>query len=505
MPTNSIAKSGEKWLWLAALVVIFATALLIRLYDLDDPPLDFHVPRQIHSAVLARGFYAETALEMPAGERSLAVAMGRSEKWIEPPLLEALVSQLYRLVRAPDLRIPRVLNSLIWLLGGLPLYRLARKWTNRGGAAVGLIFYLFLPYAVIASRAFQPDPLMVTLTLFSFWTVWSWMDRPGWATAALTGLLAGLTVLVKPVAAFWMAGGLAGLFLAGWGLRRAVKDGRVWLMAAMTALPTLAYTLYGMSAGFLGEQFALRFLPNMLATAAFWLNWAGMIEKTVSVAAFLLALAGLLLTTRDRGRGLLWGWLAGYVIYGIVFTYTIQSHDYYQEPLIPLAALGLAGLAGAAWNALQVVNRRSLAVIVVTGLLAAGSLWAIYQARNILKKADYRGQPELWAGLAQQMGGDSSTVIGLFDDYGGKLQYYGYLLPTMWASTGDLNLRGITDPGDIRETFLQAAAGKKYFVITDFDDFDKQAELKTLLETQYPVFAQGNDYLIYDLTKPATK
>ena len=39
------------------LLVIFLGAFGLRMVDFDDPPLDFHPARQLHSALMARGFY----------------------------------------------------------------------------------------------------------------------------------------------------------------------------------------------------------------------------------------------------------------------------------------------------------------------------------------------------------------------------------------------------------------------------------------------------------------
>src|ERR1044071_2621670 len=43
-----------------ALILIFGSALAIRLYDLTDLPLDFHPTRQLVSFIKARGLYYET-------------------------------------------------------------------------------------------------------------------------------------------------------------------------------------------------------------------------------------------------------------------------------------------------------------------------------------------------------------------------------------------------------------------------------------------------------------
>ena len=42
------------------LIVIFTAAFALRMVDFDDPPLDFHPARQMHSALMARGFYLKS-------------------------------------------------------------------------------------------------------------------------------------------------------------------------------------------------------------------------------------------------------------------------------------------------------------------------------------------------------------------------------------------------------------------------------------------------------------
>jgi len=40
-----------------------------------------------------------------------------------------------------------------------------------------------------------------------------------------------------------------------------------------------------------------------------------------------------------------------------------------------------------------------------------------------------------------------------------------------------------------------------FFIITAFDEFDRQTDLKDFLKSNFPVFAQNDDYLIFDLRK----
>ena len=59
---------------------------------------------------------------------------------------------------------------------------------------------------------------------------------------------------------------------------------------------------------------------------------------------FLVAVAGLLVFPKKRWQGLLLGLLAGYFLYGFTLSYHIATHDYYQMPLLAVAALGLAAV-----------------------------------------------------------------------------------------------------------------------------------------------------------------
>jgi hypothetical protein len=47
--------------------------------------------------------------------------------------------------------------------------------------------------------------------------------------------------------------------------------------------------------------------------------------------------------------------------------------------------------------------------------------------------------------------------------------------------------------------FAEAVGGRELFLITDFNEFNRQPEVKEILQETYPIFDQGEGYLIYDL------
>jgi len=46
---------------------------------------------------------------------------------------------------------------------------------------------------------------------------------------------------------------------------------------------------------------------------------------------------------------------------------------------------------------------------------------------------------------------------------------------------------------------------RKYFLVTDMTEFDQQPGLKAMLNANYPVYDQGEGYIIYDLLHPVQK
>ncbi len=161
--------------WITALLLILGLGFTIRLYDLTDLPLDFHSTRQLLSALKARGMYYQTlsADDVPAEQRSFAIQQWKFRASVEPEFFERVVAFTYQFT-GEQVWVARIYSSLFWMIGAVFLFLLARDLTSTDGALAATAFYVFLPYAVIASRSFQPDPLMVMLIIIFWWAVYKW-------------------------------------------------------------------------------------------------------------------------------------------------------------------------------------------------------------------------------------------------------------------------------------------------------------------------------------------
>ncbi len=492
---------APRWLLFLVLVVLFGLGLWIRLYDLTDLPLDFHPTRQLLSALKARGMYDQTAPGIPDWQKKMALQQWKTKSEIEPEVVEHLVAITYRFT-GEQLWVARVYSSVFWLIGGFFLFLLVRDLISADAAVISTAYYLFFPYAVIASRSFQPDPLMVMLIIIFWWMVMRWAKTQSWAWAILAGLLGGFAIYIKFVAAFFVIGAALGAALGHFRLRDLIRNKQVWAMVGLGILPASAYLFYGIVLnGFLGRQFSGRFIPALLLSPLNYLQWTVMANRTAGALAIMLGLLGLLIVPKRNVRIFLCGLWIAYILFGFFFDYHIATHDYYHLPLIPLVAASLAPLADFIFAQLALLTSPRWLRLAALGILFYGLLAGVWDVRNQMKSVDYRSQAAMWAEIGDKLG-HGPNVVALTQDYGTRLAYWGWQDALIWPNSGDIDYheaRGATF--DSAKRFVKLTAGNAFFLVTDFEELNRQPELKKQLDG-FTVYTQGDGYIIYDLQKP---
>ena len=493
------------------LFLLFGIALAIRAYDITDLPLDFHPTRQLFSAVKARGMYYETLTNVQEWQREFAIQQWKTKVTIEPEIMEHLAVYIYHYT-GEQLWIPRLISSLFWLIGGIFVYLLARDMFSVDGAVLALAFYLLVPYGIFASRSFQPDPLMVVLIVAFWWLVNRWATLTpspsprgrweSWKWAILAGLIGGLAIFVKFVAAFFVIGGALGALLGRFKLRELVRNPQVWVLGVLGVLPGGAWIAYGkLVAGLFGEGMSGRFIPSLLASPLFYIQWQAKAAFVAGGIWIMLGLLGIFLVRENGVRAFLFGIWGAYLVFGLYFNYHISTHDYYSLPLIAIVAVSLAPLgdwffghlteAGSGWV------RGALFVILLYGVFST-----VWNVRNEMKSVDYRPQVAYWTEIHDVLESQQGSIVALTEDYGLRMAYWGWLKTALWPSYGDLyqaDMRG--NQRNIDKLFAETAAQKSLFLVTDLEDFAKQTELQKLL-AGYPVLVQGDGYVVYDLQHP---
>jgi 4-amino-4-deoxy-L-arabinose transferase-like glycosyltransferase len=495
---KSILVPSKLW-YLVLLIVILVLGLGTRLYDLTDPPLDFASTRQLRSALIARGMYYTTAENVPEWQQEIAAKQGR-HSMIEPTVLESIVAGTYHLVGGEYVWIARIYSSLFWVLGGIALFFLVEEMVSTDGAFFALIYYLFTPFGISASRAFQPDPLLTSLIVFSWWTFYRWYRSSSWKWALLAGLLAGAAMYVKSTAVFFLLPAFFLLVLTKEPIGKLIKNKQVWSIAALSGIPVLAYHVYGVFiVGSLAQQFKGRFFPEILKDAQYYIKWKNALSSVSGHNLILvMALIGLVLYFRNKKLWYLGGIGIGYVLYCFFFTYHITTHYYYHLPMIPVIALLLAGFYAFIAKFLKhkifsYFLRFGLIVLLLVGV--GGGYYLLHQE-------DHRNEPYYYEKVAGFVEKDAK-VVSISQDYGNRIAFYGWIIPKQWKSNGDVEYIKLT--GGTEDPFLERfeayTSGYDYFLVTSLNQLRKQEDLYNHLNDHFTVHVEGGGYIIYDLNQ----
>jgi len=500
---QSLLAPNKKW-GLFLFLVVFLCGLGTRLYDLKDPPLDYAATRQLRSALIARGKYYQWAENVPEWKREIALKQGR-HSMIEPTIMENLVAATYWIVGGEYVWIARIYSAVFWSLGGIALFLLLREMVSVDGALIGLIYYLFNPFGLVASRTFQPDPLMTALIIFSWWTFYRWYQSRTWKWALWTGAAAGSAMLVKSTAVFFLLGGMGLLILTTRSFKETWKDLQVWTVAGVAGLPVLAYHLYGVFVvGTLGKQFQGRFIPELLKTSTYYRR---LLNALTGVSGhdllFYLGIIGLLYYLGKKEFWFVVGIWVGYLFYCLFFTYHSITHYYYHLPLIPLLSLGFSGIADIIISRLENLHLPNLVKLTIRGGVIVLVVLGVGGGHYLFQEEEYRHEPDFYYQVANFVPRESNKIV-LSQDYGYRISYYGWITPKVWLGTEDLvvkKLRG-SSLQDFTDKFQSYVEGYDYFIITRKQEFRRQQALYEELHNNYQVHKQGGGYIIFDLNRP---
>jgi Dolichyl-phosphate-mannose-protein mannosyltransferase len=478
------------------LVLVFGLGLVIRLYHAKTPPLDFHATRQLRSAVVARSVYYQLDKNADPALRQEAINLAGLEIY-EPPILETIVGVLYWITGSEQVWLARLVNAIFWAIGGLAVYFIGRRFAGFWAVLTGLAFYFFLPFSVIATRSFQPDPWMVMWVLLSAWSALRWSETGSWKWAILTGLAGGMTMLVKTFAAFFVGPILLAVVIQTLGLKRFWRSSQVWAISGISLLPTVVYLLVNGQRSSDFFSFWVVSLSGLILTTNFYADWLAMIRGLMSLGTVLAAVFGLCVAQKPFRAGLLGGWI-GYVLFGLVFPYQYTTHEYYHLMLVPLVALSVMPVLQAVFDLLK--GQQLVWRLAAFGVVLLSSGYALWTARSVIYVQDYELEPASWARVGEDIP-EGHPFIALTADYGMRLRYYGWRSTgEAWPSSSDLNLFSLAgnDAIEVKDYFKEATQGKDFFVVTALSELEGQPALKEILNG-YPLYVEGNGYLIFDL------
>lgn len=480
------------------LALLLLSGFGLRMVDFSDPAIDFHPTRQYRGALIARGIYYRLSPSSDSELQQRALSMANSVAEFEPPILESLVAVGYVLAGEEQLWVARVLVSLFWVLGGVALYALVRRVVSPAAALIVLAYYLFLPFAVFASRSFQPDPVMVAGIAFTAYAAYRWSEERSWKWALIAAVSASISILVKAFAFYFVGGILLGVVFSRLGARQAWRERQVWVMAGVSLLPAALFYLVrsGGGAGNYVQNWIVALLP-LAYDPGFYVRWLNFIGELFGFTVILAGLTGIMLSGGVY-RGLLIGFWVGYVVYGITLPHQTLTHSYYHLSLALLLPLSIAPVLEVIVAA--VATRAAFWRTAFALLVLGGATFNAWVARNTLVATDYRNEASYWESVGEALP-ESGSIIGLVQHYGHLLSYYGWRNVALWPVTGEVQLAELRGnvAEDFEADFLERTVGKDYFLVTTFNQLEKQTQLKEYLYSHFPVSLEGDGFILFDL------
>lgn len=487
------------------IVLLFVAAFGLRLYHIDQPPLEFHAARQYRSLIIARGIFAQASGLLPDWQRQVAGVSMERQGILEPPVMETLAAAGYILVGSEQTWIPRLLSVIFWLIGGAFLYLIARTVGDRSVALIATAFYLFLPFAVVASRSFQPDPSMVALLLVSVWASIRYHRHPSTRGFLLAVACASVAFVWQPRSICVVAAAFVSLAIQRNGLRNWAwfRESATFLVPAAIA-PAVIYG-YGIISGAFRTDIAQDiFQPGLWFSSFLWRGWLFSIDAAVGLVPFFGGLLGAFLFARGLPRALLVGLWVGYFGFGLAFDFAVAVHDYYHLQLVPIVGLSAAPILAVTVSRARRLSPephwRAAIWLILAGALALTLVFARIRMENPGWEQEIATREAIGAAVAH-----STRTIYLAGDYGVPLEYHGLLAGRAWPLQSDLEWEGLVGRPErtAEERYRQdfASDEPEYFVIEDFEELEGQSDLLMLLEA-FPVLAEGDGYRIYDL-RPA--
>jgi len=479
-------------------VLVFILAGAIRVLYLNTPGMA--IDREFHSALIARSYYYQMTDSVAEWRRDVALVSKQRAGVIEPPIMEVLASLLYRLVNREQLWLARLLASVFWLVGGIFLFKIVERIESFEAAIFSTAYYLFVPLGVMISRSFQPDSLMIMMFIISLFIIVWYFERPTLIRFVTAASFSSFTIFIRPFVLFPLLGAYSALAIIRSRSLKRVVDTRFFVYIVVILLPTALFYGYGIFVtGYIKREVGLVILPLLLLSSDYWKQWLLTAANAVGYTALIAALVGLPMLRKGLPRALLIGLWTGYAVFCLVFSNHIRFASYYHLQLVVIVALSFAPIITLVANYLRQVSKPWYWWLPVIGALLLVIFFNIRDIRRSLATPRKLESEE----IGQEIGrivGHSHRVVYVAPAYGTPLEYYAELSGEYWPRrTSDTDRAlGYEREQSVEQRLAALDFGPEYFVITDFDEFNRHhADLKEFLVDNYPLLAESDNYLIY--------
>jgi 4-amino-4-deoxy-L-arabinose transferase-like glycosyltransferase len=508
-------------------IFIGILAIVVRLIGINQPYIGEWSWRQSDVAAIARNYFvggfhfARPQIDW-AGDQPGYVGT-------EFPILPFVAAICYEFLGVHEW-IGRIQAVILFAISLPFFYLIVRKVFGESAATWALFFCSFAPLGIMASRSFMPDVPSLALSLIGLYFFQRWIDsdaRLGSRSFILAAVAISLSILVKlpnaiigaPLAclAFYapassakvvpryrltQSGGVQRFRKPPLRLGAAFQRFDLWLFAAIALLPAAVWYWHG-------YQISLRFYPyhffgaggvRTVSASDYWRIARWIFTSTLTPVLFLLGGVGAFVGKSNARARLFYWWLGSMVLFFVVVGYG-NRHQWYQLPLVPIAA----AFGGAACGFVtERISRREIKIALAV-LIAVGFGWSSFvYAKDFYKPI---GASLRAAGLALKEITPSNSLIAAADNGDPTVLYYAerkgwHVLEKDGIYYGEPidGASAITELDGLREK------GATYFVLTANTSWwlENYPDLRQYLENTAMLADASSEFRIYQFS-PVSK
>ena len=169
----------------------------------------------------------------------------------------------------------------------------------------------------------------------------------------------------------------------------------------------------------------------------------------------------------------------GYGLLGLSVPELIYSHMYYDLPLVAIIAISFGPIGALILG--KISEQGWLWRVLLIGVALVGVGYSVFMSRK------------------------EAVAVGITEDYGMRLNYYGWRFTLVYPYSFDQDMGRMAGHefdvnADNLDYFKSHVGNSGYFVITVLGELDAQPYLKKILYNNYQIFDQGDGYIIFDLS-----
>jgi len=348
--------------------ILFAVLFLIRLININNPPLDYSSWRQVDTDSIARNF-VEYKFNIFYPSLNYDGPMPNYAQ-LELQVTTFIIALLYKKFGfIPALG--RIVPIAFFMGSCYYLYCLVKKKSGVEVALLAVAFYGILPLNVVYSRNIMPESALMFFAVGGLYYFDLWIEKEktecylaAIAYTALTGLtkVPGLLIGIPMI----------GQCIVKWGPMRAVKNIKLYIFAVLSlAIPWLYFYWLGTIAeqNFVEGIGRNLILPNFFRAVFQGENLSYLIEqlttKVFTIPGIILFFIGLL-SGAQRENTFYWAWLMGAFIHVMLICAVIHL-DYYLMFITPVISIfmGMGGTELARAPKFKILLAAGIAMMII--------------------------------------------------------------------------------------------------------------------------------------------